>query len=127
MVIGIMAIILAIAVPAYSSWRQTHAAKTAADTLMAHIKQARIMAISDNRSVSIDFTASGYTVDAAIKNLQVSLAQYSNDLSLSNTFSGNTLTFGSQGTAGQGSVTISSTLGSSHTITVNQVGRAYFQ
>ena len=50
-VIAIIGIILAIALPAYSSWRERTALRSAADALMAHLKQARHLAIAENRSV----------------------------------------------------------------------------
>jgi type IV fimbrial biogenesis protein FimT len=127
-VIGIMGIILAIALPVYNRWRQSTALQSASQTLMAHIKQARVMAVSDNRQVSVTFTASGYTVDSAGSNpQQYLLSAYANGLTLTPTFNGNTLTFSSNGessiSSGKDSVTITNSNGASKTITVNIVGQ----
>jgi type IV fimbrial biogenesis protein FimT len=127
--IGIMAIVLAIALPAYSAWRQSAALQNSSETLMSHIKQARIMAVSRNRSVSIAFATNAYTVDSSGSNpQQYLLSQYSKRLTMSAAFSGTpatTLTFGSDGTATSGSVTITNASGATKTIQVNLVGRTY--
>jgi len=142
-VIGIMAIITAIALPAYSSWRERTAARNAADGLMAHLKQARIMAVSDNRCVEVHFDVAapyGYTVDAGPnprKPLNVLLSQYSKTLTMTTTIAAanKAMVFRSNGTAGTdtcasfsaalGSVSVASPAGSSHTITLNGIGRVY--
>jgi type IV fimbrial biogenesis protein FimT len=125
-VIGILAILLAIAVPRYSSWRAANALQSATETLMAHIKQARIMAVTGNRAVSIAFSATGYTVDSAgTQPQQYSLNVYRGGLSLS--YTATPLTFKSNGTSGTETVTLTSADGSTRAITVNSVGRAYLQ
>jgi prepilin-type N-terminal cleavage/methylation domain-containing protein len=125
-VIGILAILLAIAVPRYGSWRAANALQSATETLMAHIKQARIMAVTGNRAVSIAFSATGYTVDSAgTQPQQYSLNVYRGGLSLS--YTATPLTFKSNGTSGTETVTLTSADGSTRAITVNSVGRAYLQ
>ncbi len=142
-VIGIMVIILAMALPAYSSWRERTAALSAADALMAHLKQARIMAVADNRCVEVKFDVAapyGYTVDVnGPRKLYVPLAQYSKGLKLNTTIAAanKAFVFRSDGTAGTntcaafnaalGSVTISAPNGSTHTLTMNGIGRVYMQ
>jgi len=123
-VIGIMAIIMAIALPAYSSWRERTAVMTATDAMAAHFKQARMRALAQSRSVTITFTANSYTVDGGAPIL---MRSYSPNITLAATWVGG-LTFSSSGTANNGNVTVTSTTGGqTHTITVNNVGRAFIQ
>jgi type IV fimbrial biogenesis protein FimT len=126
-VIGIMAITVAIAVPAFSAWRESTALQSATETLMAHLKQARLMAVSGNRTVRVVFASDSYTVDAGGANEQLHpLSQYSDALEFAEvTFSGNKLTFGSRGTANFGHVIIQNDDGTTRKITVNILGRAY--
>ena len=124
--IGILAIMLAIALPRYSAWRASTALQSASETLMSHIKQARIMAVTGNRSVSIDFTATGYTVDSTgSQPQQYALGAYAGGLSLGYTAA--RLTFNSSGTSGTETVTLTDADGNTRGITVNFVGRAYYQ
>ncbi len=125
--IAIAIIILAMALPAYVSWRQRTALRTAAEALMTHLKQARHLAIAENRSVRLEFSSGQYVFDAGTgqpyRNQIVPLSQFGRVL-LTTTFPGGVLVFTSSGTATAGSMTLSS--GSqSRTITVNMIGRAY--
>jgi len=123
-VIGIMAIIMAIALPAFSSWREQTAVMTATDAMAAHFKQARMRALAQSRSVTITFTANTYTVDGGAPIL---MRSYSPNITLAATWVGG-LTFSSSGTANNGNVTITSaTGGQTHTITINNIGRAIIQ
>ncbi|MDQ6998085.1 MAG: GspH/FimT family pseudopilin [Mariprofundus sp.] len=129
-VMAIMGIVAAIGIPSFSDWREKQAVRSAAQALLAQMKQARIMAVADNRSVSINFTSSSYTFDAdttndnscgLCKNELVPLSQFANNLTVSPT---TRRTFSSRGTANSGRVTLTSG-GSSKIITINVVGRAY--
>lgn len=126
-VIGIMAIMTAAALPAFSAWRENTALQSASQTLMAHLKQARLMAVSGNRTVHVVFTSGGYTLDSGgAKQQQYALSRYSDALVFSDvTFTGKKLTFGSRGTANSGHVTIQNAGGATHKITINYLGRAY--
>ncbi len=128
-VIAIIGIILAIALPAYSSWRERTALRSAADALMAHLKQARHLAIAENRSVSVVFSTNQYVFDQGAgqphRNKTVNLSGFG-AVTLASTFPGGALTFTSRGTAPSGTITLSSG-GASKTITVNVIGRAYAQ
>ncbi|OIO68593.1 MAG: type II secretion system protein GspH [Zetaproteobacteria bacterium CG1_02_53_45] len=127
-VIVIIAIMTGLAVPAFSDWRQSQAVRTATQSLLSHMKQARVLAISENRNVSITFTSTSYTFDAdttgscgACKAQLIPLGQFSGNIALSPT---TTRTFSSRGTSNAGSVTL--TAGShSRGITLNVIGRAY--
>ena len=136
-VIAIIAILLGIALPAYSTWRERSAVNTAVDTLVAHLKQARIKAIAENRSVTVSFdtaahgaTPNRYTVDGQV----IELSQYSPNLSL-NRATGNcpvtidnatttfSITFKSSGTASNKTIAISGSPSGVYRITTNIVGR----
>lgn len=125
-VIGIAAILLAIAVPRYSAWRAANALQSAEETLAAHIKQARVMAVTGNRDVYIAFSATGYTVDSTGTQPQpYALSSYGGGLSLSANVT--TLNFNSNGTSNMGTVTLTNADGKTRAITVNGVGRVYAQ
>lgn len=125
MIVGVMA---AVAVPAFSAWRANQAVSSAQQTLLAQLKQARVLAVSENRSVSVTFTATSYTFDADMsgtcdvcKNETVNLARFAANLTLSPT---TTRTFSSRGTSNSGTITLTAA-GSSRDITINVIGRAY--
>ncbi|TLS73665.1 type II secretion system protein GspH [Mariprofundus erugo] len=125
MIIGVMA---AVAVPAYSTWRANQAVSSAQQTLLAQLKQARVLAVSENRSVSVTFTSTSYTFDANMsgtcdvcRNEQVNLGRFAGNLTLSPT---TTRTFSSRGTANSGTITLTAG-SSSRDITINVIGRAY--
>jgi len=66
-VITIMGILLSIAIPAFSSWRERSALRSASETMIAHLKQARHYAMAESRNVNVTLdTASpdGYTLDS---------------------------------------------------------------
>ena len=125
--IGIMAVVLALALPAFGAWRESAALQSATQILMAHIKQARLMAVSGNRTVRVVFAPDGYTLDAGgVNEQQCPLSQYSDALAFTDvSFSGNKLTFRSSGMANFGHVIIRNGDGSAHKITVNIMGRPY--
>jgi len=131
-VMAILAIVAAIGVPSFSDWRERQAVQSVAQTLLSQMKQARVLAVAENRSVSISFTSTAYVFDAdtsvsgtcgPCKNEQVNFSQYANNLSVSPT---TTRTFTSRGTANSGTITL--TAGSFiKKITMNVIGRAYLQ
>jgi type II secretion system protein H len=129
-VIVIVGILAAIAFPAFSSWREKQSVSNAASSLLSHLKQARNIAMAENRSVSISFSSSAYTFDAdttgscgPCKDNMVSYSQYSGNLSISPT---TTRTFSSRGTANSGTMTVSAS-GNSKEIGMNVLGRAYLK
>ena len=132
LVIAIIGIAYAIAVPTFSAWRARSAVDNAAKTLLAHMKQARALAMAENRSVSITFSSNDYTFDAVpaggscdlCKNEVRKFSEFSSDLTMTPT---TTRTFSSLGTVSQsGSVTIAAG-GFSKQVTLNVIGRAYLQ
>jgi type II secretion system protein H len=133
-VLVIIGVLAAIAMPAYSTWKQQQAVNNAASSLLAHLKQARSLAVAENRSVSVAFGSTDYTFDADTtispaspcgpcrKNV-IGYSQFSANLSISPT---TTRTFTSRGTANSGTMTLSAS-GNSEAITVNIIGRARLQ
>jgi len=129
-VMVIMAVMAAVAIPAFSSWREKQSVRNAAQSLMAQLKQARVLAVAENRSVKLTFTSTSYMFDAdtmgncgTCKKELNNLSQYSSQLVVSPT---TTRTFSSRGTSNSGSMTL--TAGSySKTITMNILGRAYLK
>ncbi len=129
-VIAIIAIVSIIAIPAFSTMHEHGAVNSATNSLLAHLKQARVLAMAENRSVSITFSSTGYTYDAdtsgtcgLCKPDTVSYSDLSNNLTVTPT---TTRTFTSRGTANSGTIKVAA--GSySHSITLNIIGRAYEQ
>jgi len=130
-VIAIVGILAAVAVPAFASWRERQAVESAAQSLYSHLKQARVLALAENRSVKIAFQNSAYTFDKdttgnckTCKNEKVDLTQFSNRITVKS--SKGDITFTSRGTATNTTVTL--TVGqSSRKVKVNIIGRAYRQ
>jgi len=54
-VISVLSILTAIAVPAFSDWRDRAAMSNLHGTLMAHMKQGRVKAMAENRDVMVEF------------------------------------------------------------------------
>ncbi len=133
-VMVIMAIMSAVAIPAFSSWREKQAVRNAAQALLAQLKQARVLAVSENRSVSITFTPTSYTFDADIagscstcKNQTVNLSQFSKNLSITKkdpTKTPATKTFTSRGTVSSTTLYLCAS-GYSKRIKTNIIGHAY--
>lgn len=140
-VIVIIGIMTGIAVPAFSDWRQKQAVRSASQALLSQMKQARVLALAENRSVSIDFcdgtVRDGWVLDSTSPDVtcnacttlsctenMILLSQFSGNLSLSS--NKDPITFFSRGTAGNGTVTFSSG-SSSQGVTVNIIGRARLQ
>lgn len=126
----ILGVIATIAIPSFSRWQEKQAVNNAAIALLSHLKQARGLALAENRSVRITFDSNGYTFDAdttgscgPCRSEAVGYSQFSGNLVISPT---TTRTFTSRGTAGPGTITLSAS-GKSRSITINILGRAYLQ
>jgi len=126
----IMAIVAAIGIPAFSSWREKQAVHNAAQSLLAHLKQARVLAVSENRSVSFTFTSTSYTFDAGVcascKNYTVNLSQFSNNMLITRndpSLVPTKKTFSSRGTSSTTPLYLCSS-GYSKRIIMNIIGRA---
>ena len=129
-VIIIIGILAAIGFPAYSSWKEKQAVDNATGSLLSHFKQARNLALAENRSVRITFSSTAYVFDAdttgscgPCRNESIGYSQFSSNLAVSPT---TTRTFTSQGTANSGTITLTAA-GKSRSIVMNVIGRAYSQ
>ncbi|MDX8414435.1 MAG: GspH/FimT family pseudopilin [Mariprofundales bacterium] len=122
-VVAIVGVIAGIAVPGYQSMQAKMNVSGATGTLLGHLKQARHLAISEGRSVNIDFTASSYVFDSgSTKSRTVKMLSYGN-VQLSNNAS-DQLTFSSRGTSSSKHVIVSTgTL--CKQININIIGRAF--
>lgn len=131
----IFGVLAAIAMPAFKQWRAHSAVNDAAASVMAHMKQARNLAMAESRSVAVLFGVTSYTFDAntsgtctVCKAITIDLEQFSGNLTLSNNFSGNDCIFKSDGSlsGNSGKVTVSDSGDSSYSrdISVNLIGRA---
>jgi len=131
-VITIIGIVSAFAVPSFSSWRDRQAANSATKALMSHMKQARVIAMAENRSVKITFSNTSYTYDddaggtcGLCKPQTVSFSTFSKNLSISPTTE---RIFSSRGIASPTNTSITLSVGDySHILTLNVIGRAYLR
>ncbi|MDQ6995252.1 MAG: prepilin-type N-terminal cleavage/methylation domain-containing protein [Mariprofundaceae bacterium] len=130
-VIAIAGILATIAVPAFQEWMTHSAVNNATATVVSKLKQARNIAVAENRNITLSFdsVANTFTYDvyayAPKVSEKIDLKQFSKTL----TFRKNraaTLVFTSLGTI-QGQVTTMKLLKGNYyqCITVNLIGRSY--
>lgn len=129
-VIIIIGVLAAIGIPSFSSWKEKQAVSNATSALLSHLKQARNLALAENRSVRVTFSSTSYTFDAdttgscgPCRDEAIGYSQFSTNLSISPT---TVRTFTSQGTVNSGTITLTAS-GKSKSITLNILGRAYAQ
>jgi prepilin-type N-terminal cleavage/methylation domain-containing protein len=106
-VIMILAIFGAITAPELTGLLRGFRINGAAKVVWGDLHRARMMAIKENRTIRVDFTASAYEivrVDTAVVAFRRNLAADFPGITVS--ISNNTISFGSTGTAGGGSKTI---------------------
>jgi len=104
--------------------------------LLTHLKQARNLAMAENRSVRIAFTTNSYTYDdnntgacVPCEHHVIAMSQFSGALQVSTNRSSAPIVFSSRGTIGQ-TVTVTVEVpgsGNSKDLTLNILGRAYLQ
>ena len=131
-VVAVAAILAMVAIPAYRDWMTHSAVNNAAATVMAHLKQARNMAMAENRNitVSFDLPAAKFTYDAGTqsnqKNQVIDLkTQFSKNLVLLKNNTSNTIVFKSSGVAkGAMTVKIFENKNYYRCITINFIGRS---
>ena len=133
-VIAIVGVMAAIAIPSFSSWKDRQAVSNAASSLLKHLKQARNLAMAENRIVRIAFTTNSYTYDdnnsgvcVPCKHHVIAMSQFSGTIEVSTNRSSAPIIFSSRGTIGQ-TVTVTVEVpgsGNSKGLTLNILGRAY--
>ena len=123
-VVAIIGVIAAFGVPSYSEWRASQGVSSAASALMGHLKQARHLAIGENRSVEVLIASNQYTFDkTSVQQNIVTMTQFGSP-ALTATPADNTFT--SRGTVvNSGNIVISAGT-SCKQITINIIGHAYF-
>ncbi len=123
--VAIVGIIASIAFPAFQGLRDRMSLSEATDTLLGHLKQARHLSVSENRSVSVVITASKYTVDSGSgtnnRNIVVPMLRFNNPKLTPST---GTITFATLGKSTSANVVISNNAGCKK-IVINVLGRAY--
>jgi len=137
-VVAILGIMGSVGIPAMQKWLHDGAAKNGAHSLMFHMKEARVTAMAESRTVSITFSATGYTYDAipaggtcgSCKDLVIPFNQFSRSMLMVRRDATSTppapsnIDFKSNGTANNSTVDVISSTSRSR-VTVNIVGRAY--
>jgi len=133
-VIVIMGVLMAIAIPAFSEWRASSTLRSAGDALMLQLRQARHLAIGENRSVTVKVSALSIIFDkdpnvpavgAPYKNRVLPITQFGN-VTLTPSPASGVFSFKSRGTSSAGNIVITSGV-RTKTITINSIGRAYIQ
>ncbi|MDJ0803077.1 MAG: GspH/FimT family protein [Desulfobacterales bacterium] len=137
-VVGIVAIVSAISIPAYLSWRDDSRARGAAAAMRADFERAKMRAIRENANVRVEFAADNvtYTVhtdldsDNALDADEDIVARtiLPPGVTFSNNFGGDDMSFSSRGipAAGlsdAGTVTMRSTAGREYSVIVSRFGR----
>jgi prepilin-type N-terminal cleavage/methylation domain-containing protein len=100
MIISIMG---AFAAPQFGSTLRAYRLNGATKVIWGDLHKARLMAIKENKTIRVDFTASAYEivrVDTAVVAFRRNLASDFTGITVS--ISNNTISFGSTGTAGGG-------------------------
>ncbi len=138
MVVAVLAVMGIVGLPAMRQWWDNGAAQNAAHTLMFHLKEARVTAMSESRRVYISFDPYGYVYDdpyalpagatcSSCRNVRVPFSEYSKGLHMAKKNTTNippaTISFSSQGTASNTTVDILSGA-VRYRVVLNTVGRA---
>ncbi len=136
-VIGIFAVVTAMAVPALNHYSANTNLRTAARAIASDIFMVKEKAISEDRQYRITYNAAtgSYTIEQGTHSgtpyttIQVkSVTAAASDAKISAiTFLNQQIVFQTRGTVTSGNLTLANRLGSTATITVNTVGRTYVQ
>ena len=141
-VIAIVAVLAAIAIPNWLAWRAKAKINGAATNLRGDLEMAKMRAIKENASVAVLFSANSYTVfiDNGIgggvadnwtrdgNELPLTNRQLAAGVTMSNTFSNSRTRFSGSGRPGVlGTSTLVDSRGVQRQITINSVGRIRLQ
>lgn len=77
-VVAIVGILAAVAIPNYMSWRPKHALNRAVNEYNNLLQQAKMTAIKNRSNCSITFSSTGYSIACPSLNRVVNLAEYGN-------------------------------------------------
>ena len=129
-VIALISIVSAFAVPTWQKYTANTNLKTAAREVMADFSNAKQRAVEENLKYSITFNVADKnyalsTTDTGVTLWTKELASFGNGILIDSiTFTGSVVNFQKRGTASLGSVRLRNGLGSTATITVNITGRS---
>lgn len=108
-VMAIIGIFAAIAIPNFIGWRPKHALNRAVNEYNNLLKRAKMVAIKNREDCTVSFTATGYSIACQSLNVSVNLDEYGSGVSFVNpsggpSFPASPLTFNSRGLSNQGYV-----------------------
>jgi len=133
-VIVLISIVMAIAVPMWQKYRANTDLKSAAREVMADLYNAKQQAVAENLNVyrlTFDVAGNSYALtrtDTGVTLWTKSLASYGNGIVIGSVnFSGSTVSLHKRGTVTAGNVVLRNGLGSTAKITVNITGRTYVE
>jgi len=125
-VLMIIGIIAAIAVPRFSGLIKNYRFTNAAKVVWLDLHRAKMMAIKQGRTMRVDFTATSYhimCVDTAAVVLSRNLSVYYPNITFDTTATTPSVSFGSTGTANGGTVVLQQGPTSSKHFTIALTGR----
>jgi len=127
-VIGIVGIVATFALPAYQQWMTHSAVNNAMHTLTAKLKQARNVAVAENRNVTMTFTGTSFTYDVGTckqcEQLVVDFTGQYPNVALTRSSAANLVFLSSGSVTGNQTFKLSRS-GYTRKVIVNMIGRAY--
>ncbi|MEW5910183.1 MAG: GspH/FimT family pseudopilin [Thermodesulfobacteriota bacterium] len=141
-VVAIIGVLTAIAIPNWLSWRANAKINGAATNLRGDLEMAKMRAIKENASVAIIFSTNGYIifidngVGAGIADnwvqdgneIELTNRQFTPGVSMSNTFASGRTRFSGSGRPGNiGTAALSDSRGVQRQVIINTLGRIRLQ
>jgi prepilin-type N-terminal cleavage/methylation domain-containing protein len=133
-VILLISIVMAVAVPMWQKYRANTDLKSAAREVMADLSNAKQQAVAENLDVyQLTFNIAGNSyaltrTDTGVTIWTKSLASYGNGIVIGSvSFSGSAVNLHKRGTVSNGNLVLRNGLGSTAKITVNITGRTYVE
>jgi len=133
-VILLISIVMAVAVPMWQKYKANTDLKSAAREVMADLSNAKQQAVAENLDVyRLTFNVAGNSyaltrTDTGVTIWTKSLASYGNGIVIGSiNFSGSTISLHKRGTVSNGNLVLRNGLGSTAKITVNITGRTYVE
>ncbi len=127
-VIGIIGILSAIAIPNYIAWQRDANLRRAVNDLTSDLAMARLRAIKSTDDVSVRFSPGGYTVfiedtNQSNESLEIVLRNRVYSADVTSSFTRNLMVFNSRGTAQTGTITLINQNANSRNVVVSRLGR----
>jgi prepilin-type N-terminal cleavage/methylation domain-containing protein len=133
-VILLISIVMAVAVPMWQKYRANTDLRSAAREVMADLSNAKQQAVAENLDVyRLTFNVAGNSyaltrADTGVTIWTKSLASYGNGIVIGSvSFSGSAVSLHKRGTVSNGNLILRNGLGSTAKITVNITGRTYVE